>query len=188
MGTDENKALFEYLAGGEKPVAEAVVVAAVGKLPVAAHPVERLLSAMIAVGILAKDLHYRACGKPFYSLHELADIVWDVRSKCDELIETYYLGDAGTIPPPMWLLHENGVKAAKAVFQSCIPSVGLPAVVGQKKLVPALKMACDRVAAYVEEAKKLPIRSGVHAVLDEISKRMLTASGLLARTAAPCDC
>lgn len=143
-----------------------VVVAEVGP-----NPIMKVLADIWAIGMCAKDLHYRAAGTPFYSLHILADIMWDVIRESDDLIETYYLGENRSEPPMM-----------EKIFQMAIDTC--PAKIETKEpYAERLLAICHRTIDDVEEAKKMPeIKSGVHAVLDTISQKALVSVGLLSQT------
>ena len=60
-----------------------------------------------------------------------------------------------------------------------------PYAASEEGILSGLRRLIDATACVVEEAKKVVERSGTHAVLDEISKKMLTHSGLLGRTLVP---
>lgn len=167
---DENKALVEFLRTGVAPDAGAVVVVAAEK----SDPLYRILVALKVVGMLAADLHYRAHGKPFYAIHKLSDIIWDVRRNFDELVEVYYLGERQSVPPPIGHICSKASELVKADYAGEEPT--------EDRLIASLRRRCEDAAALVEDAKTLALRSGTNAVLDEISKAMLQDAGLLTRT------
>lgn len=129
-----------------------------------------------AVGMAAKDLHYRAKGEAFYSEHLLADLGWQVERLTDDFIEVYYLGDKGWNPP---LLGEIYAKA-----QSELPYLAKDTAdsVDTGFWARRLLEVCEKLAASVEKAKAtLTTKAGTQAALDEISKQVLQVAGLLKR-------
>lgn len=172
MDSMNEKGLRNYLATGEMPTAVAVVVQ---EKP---DPIRMLLVNLCAVGMLAKDLHYRSKGKAFYAVHQLSDIVWDATRLFDELNEVWYLGECGSVPP---LMSKTSAFAAK------LAELGNDRPIGCDKdeedcILSALIARCKATAGLVEDCKSLAPKSGTNAVLDEISKKMLQAVGLLQRT------
>ena len=136
---------------------------------------KKLCALIKAVGMTAKDLHYRAKGEAFYSEHLLADLGWQVERLTDDFIEVYYMGDKGWDPPLMNAIY------ADANFQ-------IPSVVDPEKETSTdfwarrLLEVCEKLVAHVEEAKGvLTSKAGTQAALDEISKQTLQVVGLLKR-------
>lgn len=173
---DNTKSFFEYLANGSQAVTPTTsVVQMVGH----ADPILNTLAGLKAVEMVAKDLHYRAKGKSFFAVHELADMIWEVRHHIDELIEVYYLGEKLSIPP---LMEDICSKALGMV--NCIDCASSSAL-QEDALLNSLQVRCEVVLKLVEDAKKLALRSGTQAVLDDISKKMLKSIGLLNRTTTP---
>lgn len=139
---------------------------------------EKVCAGIKAVGLAAKDLHYRAKGEAFYSEHLLADLGWNIERLTDEFIEVYYLGDKGWNPPVLgqiycmangWLV-ENGGFAPEGDD------------VSTEYWARRLLRACEDLVAQVEVAKDvLTKKAGTQAVLDEISKQVLQVVGLLKR-------
>ena len=171
MPTMNEKNLRDFLATGELPTAVAVIV------PEKADPMKWLLVNLCAVGMLAKDFHYRAKGKAFYALHQIADIVYDATRLFDELNEVWYLGECGSVPPLMSGISARAAKLAEC--GNCHKPLG-----GDEEdvILAALIDRCKVTAGCVENCKSVAPKSGTNAVLDEISKRMLQAVGLLQRT------
>lgn len=138
-----------------------------------------LLSNLCMIGMLSKDLHYRAKGKPFYGLHELSDKIWTIRHLSDELTEVFFLGEKGSVPP------EQSAIAMKASLG--LEHLGIRDFGGnndEDAILMALYQACQNCAKAVETAKASgSFKSGTNAVLDEISKLALLFGGLIARTA-----
>lgn len=162
------KSFTNYLATGEyKP---SVVTISVAKT----DPIRRLLAHMLAVGMLAKDLHYSAEGKAFYSLHQLADLVWSVRKLTDDLIEVYYLGECAKDAPGMSELYRDACDLADLT--------GCKGGTKCEMDIECLKVRCRAGAGCVEECKSIAPLSGTGAILDEISKMFLQSYGLLERT------
>ena len=172
----DQKALVKYLATGESPAVVAVAVEGQKGDPIVAVAVN-----LLAVGMLAKDLHYRARGKAFYAIHLLSDLVWESRNEVDELLETYYLGEMRTVPPPMFMLEQFASEKAR---EACLHARNTldPAASQEDQLLKALVTRCESVAGCVEWTKSLALRSGSNAVLDEISRKALKSIGLLSRT------
>lgn len=139
-------------------------------------PFFNILSGLCAIEMLSKDLHYRAKGKPFYGLHELADIIWGIGRASDEINEVYYMGEKQMDPPSRSDVAEAAVGGLGAFGNDSDHY-------DEDALIKALTEKCVAVTASVEEAKKLNPSSGTAAVLDDISKRCLQATGLLRRTA-----
>lgn len=169
-GNIKDAALKSYLATGAIPVP--VNVAVVASVTKKVNPIKTVLTNLCSVGMLAKDLHYRALGKAFYAIHQLSDLAWDATRAIDELIEVYYLGECKSDPPMMADIYEE---AAKLVRGSCV----LP---DQDGLISALEARCAATEKAIEDARVLPLRSGTNAVLDEISKKVLVSEGLIHRT------
>jgi len=132
-------------------------------------PMLEVLIDLCEIDMLAKDLHYRAKGRSFYGIHQLADLVKEIGDNADDLNEVYYMGEKGEEPP------ERSFVAAKAA--ELVGMVG-----GEEELLKALAEACANAASAVENTKKGGVASGTAAVLDEVSKKALQAKGLLART------
>lgn len=135
-------------------------------------PIKTILADLCKMAICSKDFHYHSFGTPFYGLHELADIIWKVQSLIDDLIEAYYLGEKGVVPPLMQAIYQEGV--------STLP----PFLDDKNKFILRLLSVCHNTIDDVEMAKKvLPdVKAGVHAVLDAISQHALVSAGLLCRT------
>jgi hypothetical protein len=198
MPTDNAKdALATFLTGTPTPVPAAEVIAAEPPidLPVAVEQISAapdavevtviappppspvdLITDLIAhlkrIGMAAKDLHYRAKGKPFYGEHLLADLVMDVESNFDDLIEVYFLGQTGITPPRM--------------ADTCMQAATLPVNYQTNEFYfeSGLFDICFQTARLVERIKKEcpDLAAGVHAILDKISQESYTAIGLLDRT------
>ena len=132
----------------------------------------QLMAKVKRIGMCAKDLHYRAKGKPFYGLHQLADLAYEVESDTDQIAEIYFLGDRGIEPPRM-----------ETVFRmACDETVIYPK--DDNYFIGGLMDACRTTMHYIEGIKaQFPaIKSGVCAVLDKISEHCLLAIGLLDQT------
>lgn len=178
----DQKALMNYLQTGEAPVKATVTV--IEKATV--NPVDAVIAHLCATVMLAKDLHYRARGKAFYAIHLLADLVWAARSEIDELLEVYYLGERKTPPPLMSAYQAYAVNVVRNLLDNGIGVTSdFDGEFGEDQLLQALNIVCSETAELVEAAKKLPLRSGTSAVLDEVSKKALQNAGLLTRTETP---
>ena len=131
-----------------------------------------LMAHLKRVSMVAKNLHYRAKGKPFYGLHELADLVWQIGHDTDKIAEIYYLGERGIEPPKM---EDVCIKAAT------LPVTG---VEGDKYYISCLLNISLTTMHKVEDIKgKHPsLKSGVIAVLDHISQQCFLFIGLLDQT------
>jgi DNA-binding ferritin-like protein len=139
-------------------------------LRVVDDPMLNLLVCLCKFDLVAKDLHYRAKGKPFYGIHQLADFVGEINRKADDINEVYYMGEKVEDPP------ERAYVAGKAA--ELVGKSG-----DEDALIKSLAEICQETASAVEVAKKdgtLP--SGVHAILDDISKLALRAKGFMTRT------
>ena len=131
-----------------------------------------LMAHMKRIGMAAKNLHYRAKGKPFYGLHQLADLVYDVEHDTDDVAEIYYLGERGVEPPKM---EDVCLKAAT------LPLAGTE---GDKYYISCvLNIALQTMHKVEDIKKKYPmLKSGVVAILDHISQHCLLSIGLLDQT------
>lgn len=134
--------------------------------------VKELLVRITMIEWEAKDLHYRSSGEQFYALHLLADMA-NFSSEKDSLIEAYYLGEEGSLPPTS---KEIALAASEGAYN---PSEGDGSV-----LVSSLQDSCS-YALYAAESAKRKVRfAGTHAVIDNISQKLLVLNGLLKRTMA----
>lgn len=137
-------------------------------------PDEEMLDLMAKVkriGMCAKDLHYRAKGKPFYGLHLLADLAYQVEEDTDHIAEVYFMGDRGLEPPRM-----------TQVFGRANSLVVLYPE-GDNYFIGGLMDICRITMHSIEDIKqKFDVKSGVAAVLDKISEHCLLAIGLLDQT------
>lgn len=131
-----------------------------------------LMAKVKRIGMCAKDLHYRAKGKPFYGLHQLADLAYEVESDTDQIAEIYFLGDRGIEPPRM----------DEVFLKACNLVVFYPR--DENYFIGGLMDICRVTMHSIEDIKaKFPdIKSGVCAVLDKISEHCLLAIGLLDQT------
>lgn len=180
------KSLIEYLAES-KPLAEEEITITPSPAPVVTvvetvvppDPREicdermlELLGCVKRIGMCAKDLHYRAKGKPFYGLHELADLIWKIEQDTDQIVEIYFMGTRGKEPPLM-----TDVFAKAIDTQVLYPR-------DNNYFIGGLMGICRRTMLTIEAIKKdfpdLP--AGMHAVLDSISQQCLLSIGLLDQT------
>lgn len=140
--------------------------------------VREIVEFVKAVGMAAKDLHYRAKGDSFYGEHLLADLVWKIESLSDDLIEVYYLGEKGAEAPLMSDICRaaaDKIMVSMAISDSTKP---MPTEFWASRLLEV----CEKCAEHVEKVKAiLEPKAGTQAVLDEVSKEVLVAAGLLKR-------
>lgn len=127
---------------------------------------KQLLTLMLLVDWLANDLHYNSRGREFYEKHLLADRVRDLGSD-DELKEAYWLGFKNMSPPPDSEIAGMTIAAYAKIVQGCD---------AMQALAKAFGMTLETVEACKAEAG-LP--SGVHALLDDVSKKALTYKFLI---------
>lgn len=201
MPTDDvKKTLTDYLVNAE-PIQETVVVvsgdpeatppaivqeivneaaaaAAEPGIGISVEPVypdgemTNLMAMVKRIGMCAKDLHYRAKGKPFYGLHQLADLAYQVESDTDQIAEVYFLGARGIEPPKMITVYDK----------ACAMKVDYPSQ-SDNYFIVGLMNICRYTMVAVENIKKnFEIEAGVHAVLDKISEHCLLSIGLLDQT------
>ena len=155
------------------PVAETIVVEQVTPPPL--YPDKEMADLMAhikCIGMCAKDMHYRCKGKPFYGLHELADLVYEVEHETDQIAEIYFLGERGIEPPRM-----ADVCSAAASLLVHYPR-------NDKYFIGGTMNACFQTMHKIEDIKRnFPdLKSGTVAVLDAISQHCLLAIGLLDQT------
>lgn len=178
MKKDGNEALRGYLATGKAPEMATAVVQDAGFMVATtgqSDPMKELMQNMAAVCMAAKDLHYKAKGKPFLANHELADMIADLDKNRDSINEIYYMGEKQTNPP---ISYEIVGGAARLVQENYggNPSPEEDALLG------VLHSLCAKVSDQVEQIKQTSgIKSGTQAVLDEISKDALQYAGFLKR-------
>jgi hypothetical protein len=143
----------------------------IGPLPLDEQMTD-LMAKVKRIGMCAKDLHYRAKGKPFYGLHQLADLAYEVESDTDQIAEIYFLGDRGIEPPRM----------DEVFTRACAVPVIYPK--DDNYFIGGLMDCCRLTMHSIEDIKKAfpDIKSGVCAVLDKISEHCLLAIGLLDQT------
>lgn len=130
-----------------------------------------LMAHVKRIGMCAKDLHYRAKGKPFYGLHLLADLMYQVEEDSDSIAEIYFMGDRRIEPPRMT---EVFGRANSLV-------VWYPK--DDNYFIGGCMDICRTTMHLIEDVKKkFEVKSGVAAVLDKISEHCLLAIGLLDQT------
>ena len=178
----EDRGFADYLAkvdGTPEPEGFAGVV-----VIVASDPMEKVLSDLVAVEMLAKDLHYCAGGKPFYAIHELADVIWQTRRFRDDLNEVYWMGEKSVVPPSQVDIFREAIKTAVLAQVECNvkkpPEGELPAPEDGK--LAALAYILGKTTGDIDVAKERGVSSGVCAVLDETAKFVLQSKGLVTRT------
>ena len=119
-----------------------------------------VLVALEVVKWLASDLHYNSTGPMFYALHLLADRVKDFGSAEDDLKEGYWLGCLDTTPPSDREIANAAIPACdKVVDRQDCPIA---------RLLAGLANLCAAVDGMKSETS---LNGGVHAILDDISKR-----------------
>ena len=131
-----------------------------------------LMAKVKRIGMCAKDLHYRAKGKPFYGLHQLADLAYEVESDTDQIAEVYFLGDRNKEPPRMEDVYTRAI-ALNVLYPK-----------DDTYFIGGLMDICRMTMHSIEGIKgKYPTtKAGVHAVLDKISEHCLLSIGLLDQT------
>lgn len=117
---------------------------------------------------LASDIHYNSTGPMFYSLHLLADRVKDFGSADDDLKEGYWLGCLDTTPPN----DKEIAEAASKAYDEIINSIQCPL----GRLVDALTKLNMSIG---EQKNDSSLNGGIHAILDDISKRANTYTFLV---------
>ena len=109
---------------------------------------------------LASDLHYNSTGPMFYALHLLADRVKDFGSAADDLKEGYWLGCLDTTPPS----DREIASAATSAYDKVVDGKDCP--------IARLLAGLVNLGSAVDGMKKdASLNGGVHAILDDISKR-----------------
>ena len=78
-------------------------------------PMEKLLKTISATAMVAKDLHYKAHGKPFLANHELADMVAEIEKHKDTINEIYYMGELQSNPPLSMVICGGGVEIVRGL-------------------------------------------------------------------------
>ena len=146
--------------------------AIVPEMNATSNPIMKILADLKCIGMCAKDLHYHAFGTPFYGLHLLADLVWQVEQETDDLIEAYYMGENGSEPPMLDKIY--------LLALNVLP----PHIIGPDSYVIRLLNCCHMAINDVETAKATmtELKAGVHAALDTISQKALISVGLLTQT------
>lgn len=181
--------LVDYLGGAAPvaPIGETVMVlaadpmeelvpvppvASVAPPPMPDEDMRLLMAYLKRIGMCAKDMHYRCKGKPFYGLHELADLVWEVNHETDQIAEIYFMGERGINPPRM--------------ADVCIAAANLPVNYpsNDKYFIGGTMDACLQTMHKIEDIKnRFPeLKSGTVAILDSISQQCLLRIGLLDQT------
>lgn len=136
-------------------------------------PMEKLLKTISATAMVAKDLHYKAHGKPFLANHELADMVAEMEKHKDTINEIYYMGELQSNPPLSMVICGSGVEIVRGLY-------GDGMEVNEDTLIGYLHSLCQQVAEAVETVKEgTEIKSGTQSALDEISKDALQCAGFL---------
>lgn len=136
-------------------------------------PMEKLLKTISATAMVAKDLHYKAHGKPFLANHELADMVAEIEKHKDTINEIYYMGELQSNPPLSLVICGGGVEIVRGLY-------GDGMEVNEDTLIGYLHSLCQRVAETVETVKEgAEIKSGTQSALDEISSDALQCAGFL---------
>lgn len=117
---------------------------------------------------LASDLHYNSTGQMFYALHLLADRVKDFGSTEDDLKEGFWLGCLDTTPPA----DREIANLTVAAYDKVIDGKDCP--------VARLLAGLMNLGSAVDDIKKdTSLNGGVHAILDDIRKRVNTYTFLV---------
>lgn len=184
MGNGSSKELVDYLMNPEAAIpSETVIVTTeeptVEVIPSVITPEDRLdvnmtmlMARLKEIGMNAKDVHYRAKGKAFFALHEMADLIWDMDKLTDNIAEIYFMGERLKEPPLLSVVY------AQALTISTRDAGELT------QFIERLRDSVGICIQEVEEIKKeFPdLTSGVVALLDEISQKSLIALGFLEQT------
>ena len=180
----EGKGFADYLAKTDEQVSEPVEKVSILMIAKVSDPMETILSDLVAVEMLAKDLHYCAAGKPFYAIHELADVIWQTRRFRDDLNEVYWMGEKSVVPPPQIDIFREAIKIASRAQVDCnvkAPKEGdLPTP--EDGYLAALAYLLGKTTGDIDVAKRRGVTSGTCAVLDETAKFVLQTKGLVTRT------
>ena len=127
-----------------------------------------VLVALEVVEWLASDLHYNSTGPMFYALHLLADRVRDFGSAKDDLKEGYWLGCLDTTPPA----DREIANLTVAAYDKMIEGKDCP--------IARLLAGLVSLGSVVDEMKNdTSLNGGVHAILDDIRKRVNTYTFLV---------
>lgn len=162
--------LREYLETGKS--AEAIVQDAAIVVASESSPMEDLLKHIAATAMVAKDLHYKAKGKPFLANHELADMIADIEEHKDTINEVYYMGEQQSNPPLSTTICGGAVDIVKGLYgENMSPDENI--------LIGNLHSLCMHDIDLVERVKELGVKSGTQAALDEISKDSMQYAGFL---------
>lgn len=124
---------------------------------------EKMLAMLCVIDWFANDMHYQSRGRGFYEKHLLADRVRDFGSAADDIKEGYFLGYKKENPPKDIEICEM----AQYIYEKTCSE--------KQDMLDRLEMIFGILSVQVEDCKKEPgLPAGVHAILDEISKRALT--------------
>lgn len=165
--------LSDYLATGKYEAPVAVVNDAAIVQVSATSPMEELLKKISATAMVAKDLHYKAHGKPFLANHELADMIAEIEKNKDTINEIYYMGEQQSNPPLSIVICGGAVEIVRSLY-------GDNSAVTEEELIGYLHSLCQQVTEEVERVKgEGEVKSGTQAVLDEVSKDALQYAGFL---------
>lgn len=168
--------LNRYLSNSESMDALDLVVKVVTPRP---DPMYKILVELAKIGMVSKDIHYRASGDAFWSNHSLYDLCYSVGEKFDEISEVYYMGEQQSLPP---MRHKVCLDAATQLGDVVSGDAT------EKDLVMRLHGYMLATVGMIEIAKteKNP-SSGVAAILDDISKDCLKWAGILKRRIMPSE-
>lgn len=128
---------------------------------------ESILTIILAIDWIANDVHYATdTNQNFYARHLLSDRVRDFGSAEDDIKEVYYLGYKGEQPPSDLDISAYAINLIH----------GLKAKTSIERLIEVMDILVSEVESAKAE-KNLP--GGIHAILDDVSKRALTYLFLL---------
>jgi len=165
--------LRDYLETGKCDTETAVAQDAEIVIAAKSTPMEDLLKNVAATAMVAKDLHYKAKGKPFLANHELADMIAEIEKHKDTINEVYYMGEMQANPPLSTVICGGAVEIVKGLYGDILTP-------NENDLIGVLHTLCMQDISIVESCKnELGIKSGTQAVLDEISKDSLQYAGFL---------
>lgn len=132
---------------------------------------ESILTLLTVIDWIANEVHYATdTNNNFYSRHLLSDRVRDFGSAEDDIKECYYLGWLREQPPKDQTIAAYAIKYMESAHGDSAIDKLTDAMVRLSSTIETIKKSVD---------PKMP--AGVHAILDEISKKALTYTFLLSK-------
>lgn len=131
-----------------------------------------LIVKLTAIYNYAKDIHYRAKGESFYSIHLLMDrICEDINDQIDELKEVYYLGNIN-LPP-------KSADILKIVYAT-IPEYS-------DDVKTEIRLLCALIQEAITSTSEDVVyngSNGAQSLVDDIARSLMLKHGLIQRTLA----